>query len=73
LQRFLRLRSRDGERIEIGGVENRGGHPVLVGGVGGLNGPELAEWLNRARLGLSSGEVARIIANPPKPKPPTNT
>jgi len=33
---------------------------VLVGGVGGLNGPELAEWLNRARLGLSSGEVARI-------------
>ena len=52
--------SRDGQRIEIGKVEIQNGHPVLRGGIVGLSCQEIADWLNRERLGLSPEDVARI-------------
>jgi len=56
----INLKSRGGEKIEIGTIVDEAGRPVLAGGLTGINGPELAEWLNRERLGLSPDDTARI-------------
>jgi len=63
------LVGRGGQRVEIGSLEVRDGRPVVINGVGDRNGPKIAEWLNRERLGLSPDDVARITASGPRADP----